>query len=137
MDLPDTSPPVDALVETRVAPSGTPTFDLLDRPVVYAIVTRGYDASEALATVREEEGTTVVVEQSVADDDGLVYEFVGAWITLAEDTELGAVGVTARLSAALARAQIPCNVVAGFHHDHLVVPWEQRHRALEALRGLD
>ena len=123
--------------ETALAPTGTPTFQLLERPVVYAIVNRGYDASEALATVREDEGTTVVVEQAVADDDGLVYEFVGAWITLAEITELGAVGVTARLSTALARAAIPCNVVAGFHHDHLVVPWEQRHRALEALHALD
>ncbi|MGJ9411141.1 ACT domain-containing protein [Aeromicrobium sp. CF4.19] len=109
---------------------------LLEQPVVYAIVNPGYDASRALATVREDEGMTVVIGQEEADDDGLVYEFVGAWITLRQQTALEAVGITARLSSALAEADVPCNVVAGFHHDHLVVPWDRRHAAMQVLDGL-
>lgn len=121
------------------SPSGSlvePGLAMLPRPVVYAIVNHGFDASRALATVSEEEGLTVVMEQDVADDDGLVYEFVGAWITIEQQTALDAVGITARLSALLADAGIACNVLAGFHHDHLVVPWVERHDAMQRLRAI-
>ncbi|WP_375000022.1 ACT domain-containing protein [Aeromicrobium sp. CTD01-1L150] len=117
-------------------PRGELGLRMLEGPVVYAIVNPGYDATGALATIGEDEGITVIVEQDVADDDGLVYEFVGAWITLEEPTALDSVGITAQLSSRLADAGIACNVIAGFHHDHLVVPWEQRHSAMEALRAL-
>lgn len=105
-------------------------------PVVYAIVAPGFDASTALATVREREGLTVVVEQLEADEDGLVYDFVGAWITLSLESALDGVGLTASIASALAVEEIACNVVAGFHHDHLVVPWDRRHDALRVLDGL-
>ncbi len=105
-------------------------------PVVYAIVAPGYDASAAWVTVRESEGLTVVVDQQDADDDGLVYDFVGAIITLSEHTDLEAIGVTATIAAALAEHDVACNVVAGFHHDHLIVPWDRRHDAVAVLRGL-
>jgi hypothetical protein len=105
-------------------------------PVVYAIVSQGFDTSTALAAVREAEGLTVVVEQTEADEDGLVYEFVGAWITLTMVSALDGVGLTATISAALADDEIACNVVAGFHHDHLVVPWDRRHDALRVLDAL-
>lgn len=114
----------------------TPGFHLLEKPVVYAIVAADFHAPQALATVREGEGLTVVVLQEEADDDGLAYEFVGAWITITEQTRLDAIGITARFSAALTAADIPANVVAGFHHDHVVVPWDQRHRALEVLGAI-
>lgn len=106
------------------------------QPVVYAIVAPGFDTSTALATVREREGLTVVVEQDEAEEDGLVYEFVGAWITLSLVSALDGVGLTSTISAALASEEIACNVVAGFHHDHLVVPWDRRHDALRILDAL-
>ncbi len=109
---------------------------LHDQPVVYAVVARGYDAAEAWATVREQEGLTVLVDQSVADADGLVYEFVGAIITLGVETDLELVGLTAAVATALAEAGLPCNVLAGFHHDHLVVPWDRRHDAMAVLAAL-
>ena len=109
-------------------------------PVVYAIVRPEFEPSGALGTVLEPEGLTVVVEQRDADEDGLLYDFVGAWITLSVlaglDTGLDAVGVTARLSRVLADAGIACNVLAGFHHVHLVVPWDRRHDALALLAPL-
>ena len=127
-----TEGPLEPSPRTHAAPG----LAMLPRPVVYAIVNHGFDASRALATVSEDEGLTVVMEQDVADDDGLVYEFVGAWITIEQQTALDAVGITARLSALLAEAGIACNVLAGFHHDHLVVPWDERHDAMQRLRAL-
>jgi hypothetical protein len=40
------------------------------------------------------------------------------------------------VSGALAGAGIACNVVAGYHHDHLFVPWERREEALAILQRL-
>ncbi|MFJ5960005.1 N-acetyltransferase [Pseudarthrobacter oxydans] len=88
------------------------------------------------AAVREAEGLTVVLPRAVADREGLGYDFVGAWITLEVHSALEAVGLTAAVSKALAEARISCNVLAGFHHDHLLVPVADAPRALEVLAGL-
>lgn len=88
------------------------------------------------AAVREAEGLTVVLPRAVADREGLAYDFVGAWITLEVHSALEAVGLTAAVSKALAEARISCNVLAGFHHDHLLVPVAEAPRALEVLAGL-
>ncbi|GGI85647.1 N-acetyltransferase [Pseudarthrobacter scleromae] len=88
------------------------------------------------AAVREAEGLTVVLPRAVADREGLAYDFVGAWITLEVHSALEAVGLTAGVSKALAEARISCNVLAGFHHDHLLVPVADAPRALEVLAGL-
>ncbi|WP_427115352.1 N-acetyltransferase [Pseudarthrobacter scleromae] len=88
------------------------------------------------AAVREAEGLTVVLPRAVADREGLAYDFVGAWITLEVHSALEAVGLTAAVSKALAEARISCNVLAGFHHDHLLVPIADAPRALEVLAGL-
>lgn len=88
------------------------------------------------AAVREAEGLTVVLPRAVADREGLAYDFVVAWITLEVHSALEAVGLTAAVSKALAEARISCNVLAGFHHDHLLVPVADAPRALEVLAGL-
>ncbi|TLM73321.1 N-acetyltransferase [Pseudarthrobacter sp. NamB4] len=88
------------------------------------------------AAVREVEGLTVVLPRAVADQEGLAYGFVGAWITLQVRSALEAVGLTAAISKALTEAGISCNVLAGFHHDHLLVPVGDASRALEVLTGL-
>ncbi len=51
-------------------------------------------------------------------------------------SSLEAVGLTAAVSAALTEAKISCNVLAGFHHDHLLVPVADAERALEVLHEL-
>jgi len=51
---------------------------------------------------------------------------------------LDAVGLTAAMSRVLTEHNIPCNVLAGYYHDHLLVPLEladQAIAALESLRG--
>jgi hypothetical protein len=90
----------------------------------------------AEAMIREDEGSTVVMKRSDADAEGLTYDFVAAWITLTVHSDLAAVGLTAAFSTALAHAGISCNVLAGFHHDHLLVPSDRRDDALAALEAL-
>src|SRR6478672_10129898 len=89
-----------------------------------------------MAAVREAEGLTVVMPRADADSEGLPYDFVGAWITLEVHSSLEAVGLTAAVGAALTEAKISCNVLAGFHHDHLLVPVADADRALEVLHEL-
>ena len=84
----------------------------------------------------EEEGITAIVEAPIAQKYGLDSRERFAWITLKVPSSLFSVGLTAVFSNALAEAQIPCNVVAGFHHDHLFVPVKESSRALEVLHQL-
>ena len=86
------------------------------------------------ATVREEEGLTLVLTRQEADRAGLRYDYLAARITLRVQSDLAAVGLTAAVSSALAAAGISCNVIAGHHHDHLLVPHD---RSLEAVRLLE
>jgi uncharacterized protein len=88
------------------------------------------------ATVAESEGTTAVVDRSSSSTWAGAPEFVAAWLTVQVHSSLDAVGLTAALSGALAKAAIPCNVLAGLHHDHLLVPESQADQAIEVLRGL-
>jgi uncharacterized protein len=78
-----------------------------------------------VVTVAEDEGLTLVVPQEQADTAGLPYDYVAAWITLRVESALDAVGLTAAVAGELARAGLSCNVVAGFHHDHLFVPYDR------------
>lgn len=93
-------------------------------------------AVEPLATVREDEGLTVVLAREQADALGLSYDYVAAWITLRVHSALDAVGLTGAFSGALAEAGLSCNVIAGYHHDHLLVPAEQAETALSVLDAL-
>ncbi|WP_426998587.1 N-acetyltransferase [Pseudarthrobacter sp. N5] len=88
------------------------------------------------AAVREAEGLTVVLPRAEADSLGMRYDFVAAWITLQIHSALEAVGLTAAVGSALTDGHISCNVLAGFHHDHLLVPVSDSARALEILAGL-
>ncbi len=87
----------------------------------------------AHATVRESEGLTLVIAREEAEVRGLHYDFVAAWITLTVHSALDAVGLTATVAGKLADAGIGCNVIAGFFHDHLLVPVERADEALTIL----
>ncbi|MEM6858931.1 MAG: ACT domain-containing protein [Pseudomonadota bacterium] len=103
----------------------------------YRFVTHGPDEDgidllhRTFAMVREEEGLTLVVRARRDDPEPL---FAG--ITLAVHSALEGVGLTAAVSTALAEAGLPCNMIAGYHHDHLFVPWERREEALAILKAL-
>ncbi|MEU4613766.1 ACT domain-containing protein [Streptomyces umbrinus] len=89
-----------------------------------------------VVTVVEDEGLTLVVQQEDADSARLTYDFVAGWITLRIHSALDAVGLTAAVAQALAEAGLSCNVVAGFHHDHLFVPHERAAEAVALLEHL-
>lgn len=98
-----------------------------------ASVARSLDTA---ATIVETEGTTVVLRRELADAAGLDYSFVARWITLTVHSSLEAVGLTAAFSAALGSAGISCNVLAGFLHDHILVPTADAERAMQVLWDL-
>lgn len=96
----------------------------------------GIDAARILASIREAEGLSVVMDEADALALGLPIAFTAAWITLEVHSDLAAVGFTAAFSQALARAGIGCNVVAGTRHDHLFVPVAQANAAMAVLQAL-
>ena len=89
-----------------------------------------------VVTVREPEGTTIVVERDEADRAGLGYSYVAAMITLRVHSALDAVGLTAAVATELAAHGLSCNVVAGFFHDHLFVGYDDRQTAVDLLEAL-
>ena len=113
------------------------TITVDHRPGLYCFVT-GHDdlLSSAEATVREDEGLTLVVSVDVARRHGIEPEFVAAWLTLRVHSALEAVGLTAAFAAVLTTEAISCNVIAGFHHDHLLVPADRVDDAIAAVESL-
>lgn len=107
------------------------------RPGLFAVISSPTALNvPADAQIVEGEGTTLVVSQQVADERALAYDGLYAWITLQVHTSLEAVGVTAAVATALARVGISCNVLAGYYHDHLLVPAASADEAIDVLGGL-
>lgn len=94
------------------------------------------DGVSPVVTVTEAEGLTLVLRREEADAAGLPYTFTAGWITLRVHSALEAVGLTAAVATALAEAGLSCNVVAGFHHDHLFVPFDRASVAVAVLEDL-
>lgn len=88
------------------------------------------------AVLTEAEGTTVVATVDRAEAEGWPVDFQAAWLTLDVHSSLEAIGLTAAFSAALGEVGIACNVLAGFHHDHLLVPADRADEAVAVLEGL-
>ena len=109
---------------------------LRDGEFVYATVVEVPAGVPVEATVREPEGLTIVVRRDSADIHGIRYDYVAAWITLTVHSSLEAVGLTAAFATALGREGISCNVLAGHHHDHILVATADAERAMDVLRGL-
>lgn len=100
--------------------------------VAVAVPTPGLLAA-AHAMVVEGELTTLVVPRESAHRAGLPVTVEFAWLTLAVQSSLEAIGLTAAISARLAAEDIACNVLAGYHHDHVLVPAVRADDAIAAL----
>ena len=85
---------------------------------------------------QEQEAVTVILPKQQADDSALPYSITCAWITLTVHSSLEAVGLTAAVSKALTDANISCNVVAAYYHDHIFVPILDTQRAMDVLLQL-
>ena len=91
--------------------------------------------STALGFLVEDEGRTVLLERSDADQRGLEYEGVFRALRLGVHSALEAVGLTAAISAELAAIGCSANIWAGFHHDLVLVPAPQAEAALACLEA--
>lgn len=102
---------------------------------VFCPVNKDFDAGseEIIGSFTEEEGKTLVINKEVADRLNLPYGSVMSWITLNVHSSLEAVGLTAKVSSALAEKGISCNVVAAYYHDHIFVGKEDAQKALNTL----
>ncbi|MFT6291200.1 MAG: hypothetical protein ACJAR2_001801 [Ilumatobacter sp.] len=90
--------------------------------------------ADAHAMVDEGTLTTLVLPVESAQRAGLPIVVELAWLSLTVQSSLEAVGLTAAFSKILGDAGISCNVLAGFHHDHILVPVERADDAIAALR---
>lgn len=103
------------------------------RPGTYCYVGLDADAQvPANAVLVLDEGTTRCAV--VPATPGGTFECV--WLTLTVHSSLEAVGLTAAFAAPLATAGISANVVAGLHHDHVLVPVDRADDAIAVLSSL-
>lgn len=111
---------------------------LNDGVYVFTSISPSTDISsfEPIATFREAEGLTLIVEEHQARKAELPVLFRAAWITLTVHSDLQAVGLTAAVATALSQSNISCNVVAAAFHDHIFVPVESANDALSVLQQL-
>jgi len=89
-----------------------------------------------LMTLREPEGTSVIVQYREAVARGWRSSGPYRQIILTVPSSLEAVGLTAKVSSQLAAAGISCNIVSGVHHDHVFVPEESARRAVQLLEEI-
>ena len=89
-----------------------------------------------LATIQEPEGLTVIAPVTEVKELGLDSSVVFRCIRLDVHSSLEAVGLTAAVSTRLARHGISANLLAGAHHDHLLVLEGDAERALLVLEAL-
>ena len=91
---------------------------------------------QAHAVCQEAEGVSLILPLEVMAAQSLPQTAPMAQITLNVYSSLEGVGLTAAVATALTQANIPCNVLAAFHHDHVFVPQGDADRAMEALIAL-
>ncbi|MCF6329274.1 MAG: ACT domain-containing protein [Henriciella sp.] len=103
----------------------------------YGTYTKGaWSGAEQVPNVamifEEQEGTTVIsrADEKTKKDNRWI------WLELTVFSDLHAVGFLAAIARALAEAGVPCNAVAGFHHDHIFVPEDKAETAIAALEAL-
>ena len=98
---------------------------------VYLPVEEVENLAEVLAVINEDEGSYAAAP---ATADNHIERF--ACLTLDVHSALTSVGLTALVSTVLADAGIACNVIAGYYHDHLLVPEGKAEQAQALLAAL-
>lgn len=90
----------------------------------------------AIAMMTEAEGLSFILPVEEARMLGFDSAIPMRQITLTVHSALDGVGLTAAVAGALADHGIACNMVAGFHHDHIFVPEDRAGDAMAVLRGI-
>ncbi len=117
------------------------TLEVVRRPGTFVYVELADPAGITVgdgveAVLNDGDSFTVVASTDAAERHGWDAEFPAAWLTLTVHSSLEAVGLTAAFAASLGEAAIPCNVIAGFRHDHILVPVDQADTAIAQLATL-
>lgn len=81
---------------------------------------------------QESEGLTVITSAEAATPQNNRW----IWLELSVYSDLQAVGFLAKVANALAKANVPCNAVAAYHHDHIFVPEGKADAAIRAIEAL-
>ena len=112
--------------------------ELHDGDYVFCTTTllNNINSEDIIGLFKEDEGWTVIIGKNLADQLGLSYTYIAAWITLTIHSSLEAVGLTAAFSNALAAEGISCNVVAAYYHDHIFVAKQDAENAISLLKKL-
>ena len=112
--------------------------ELLPETYVFTTVDRTFKHEDLCPTMifQEQEGTTLILEQSTADANGLKTEFPCRMITLNIHSALDAVGFLAAITSKLAELNMGANPVSAFYHDHLFIPEDRAEDAMLALKEL-
>jgi len=119
-----------AQLEPRLAPQSYVYCSVPDPADILAA------GMQPFALVREREGVTLVLEATDAGALGMDTTRLFRRISLGVHSSLAATGLTAVASQALTDAGISANVIAGYFHDHFMVPASRAQEALAALRRL-
>ena len=90
----------------------------------------------AIATIQEAEGLSLVLEESEAARAGIAGSYRCRMISLDIHSSLEAIGFLAVITTALADEGLGANTVSAFHHDHLFVAADEADRAMAVLMGL-
>lgn len=92
--------------------------------------------SKILFFFKENEGITLILKKEDADELNLAYSYIAAWITFKIHSSLEAVGMTAAFSKVLGEANISCNVVAAYYHDHIFIDEKDAEHAMNVLKNI-
>lgn len=115
--------------------------ELHDGEYVIASVNPGRFATLDIASIacffrESKDEITVIMSTHAAKAADLPELPTFAWITLTVHSSLEAVGLTAAFATALGSANISCNVVAAYYHDHIFVSSRDGAKAMQVLHDL-
>ena len=91
---------------------------------------------DPIMSFQEAEGITVILPWEDAAASGRSPEFESCWITLNVQSALEAVGFLAHIATRLAALKMVVNPVAGYHHDHLFLPYDRAADAMAELKKI-
>lgn len=91
---------------------------------------------EVVASILESDSRTIVIRKEDAEEVKLHYDTSMSWITLDVVSSLEAIGLTSTISKKIADHKISCNIIAGYYHDHIFVPYSDHAKAIQLLKSL-
>lgn len=105
---------------------------------VFVTTTRNFEHLDIRPKMqfREEEGTTLILTRTEAEQHGFACVYPSRMITLNIHSSLEAVGFIAAIATKLAAEGISVNPVSGFYHDHIFVPHDRADDAIAILLEL-